>query len=125
MSYPHCYICGRWDGSHSAGCERTGWDYMTAQVKEETAVNELPGSVPNQWVIEVRYADIIGRYHGGEYIDLYGEASWLMEIEPVSLAVINVWDYEKGESTVGDDPRAVLRKVAAWYGTIVRQTDDD
>jgi len=27
MSTPHCYICGRWDGTHSGGCSRTGFDY--------------------------------------------------------------------------------------------------
>ena len=28
MTTPHCYVCGRWDGTHSGGCERTGHDYV-------------------------------------------------------------------------------------------------
>jgi hypothetical protein len=27
MSTPSCYVCGRWDGSHSGGCPQTGIDY--------------------------------------------------------------------------------------------------
>lgn len=27
MATPHCFVCGRWDGTHSGGCERTGHDY--------------------------------------------------------------------------------------------------
>jgi len=28
MSTPHCFICGRWDGSHSGGCPQTGQPYV-------------------------------------------------------------------------------------------------
>lgn len=26
---PHCYVCGRWDGSHAGGCPNTGQVYVT------------------------------------------------------------------------------------------------
>lgn len=29
MTTPHCFVCGRWDGTHSGGCERYGHDYRT------------------------------------------------------------------------------------------------
>ena len=36
MSTPSCPVCGRWDGSHSGGCPRTGIAYKPADLAEAT-----------------------------------------------------------------------------------------
>ena len=28
MSTPHCFVCQRWDGTHSGGCPQTGQPYV-------------------------------------------------------------------------------------------------
>jgi len=70
--------------------------------------------IQGEWVIAARFGPVIGRYHGGAYIDLYdaNEEDHLAGAEPIGT--INVWDHAAGQPAIESTPAAVLRQVAGW-----------